>query len=48
MVGEVFGKHASAELRCGRGRPPKEDQKVNQALRIDADVLAAYRQQGKS
>jgi uncharacterized protein (DUF4415 family) len=47
VVDEVFGKHASAELRRGRGRPPKEDRKVNQTLRIDADVLAAYRQQGK-
>jgi uncharacterized protein (DUF4415 family) len=47
VVGEVFGKHASAELRRGRGRPPKEDRKVNQTLRIAPDVLAAYRQQGK-
>jgi uncharacterized protein (DUF4415 family) len=47
VVGEVFGKHASAALRRGRGRPPKEDRKVNQTIRIDADVLAAYRQQGK-
>jgi len=47
VVGEVFGKNASDQLRRGRGRPPKEDRKVNQTIRIDADVLAAYRQQGK-
>jgi uncharacterized protein (DUF4415 family) len=47
VVDEVFGQHASEQLRRGRGRPPKEDRKVNQTIRIDADVLAAYRQQGK-
>jgi len=47
VVGEIFGKHASEQLRRGRGRPPKKDRKVNQTIRIDADVLAAYLQQGK-
>jgi uncharacterized protein (DUF4415 family) len=47
VVSEVFGKHASEQLQRGRGRPRKEDRKVNQTIRIDADVLAAYRQQGK-
>jgi uncharacterized protein (DUF4415 family) len=47
MVGEVFGARAGSELRRGRGRPLKEDRKVNQTLRIDPDVLEAYRQQGK-
>jgi uncharacterized protein (DUF4415 family) len=47
VVAEVFGEHASAELRRGRGRPPKDARKVNQTLRIDADVLEAYRQEGK-
>ncbi len=46
-VAEVFGEQASAELRQSRGRPPKDDRKVNQTLRIDADVLEAYRQEGK-
>jgi uncharacterized protein (DUF4415 family) len=45
VVAEVFGEHASAELRRGRGRPPKEDRKVNQTLRIDVDVLDAYRKE---
>ena len=47
LVDEVFGKHASAELRRGRGRPSKADRKINQTIRIDPDVLAAYRRQGK-
>jgi uncharacterized protein (DUF4415 family) len=47
VVAEVFGGQASAELRRGRGRPPKDDRKINQTLRIDADVLEAYRQEGK-
>jgi len=46
-VAEVFGEQASAELRQSRGRPPKDDRKVNQTLRIDADVLEFYRQEGK-
>jgi uncharacterized protein (DUF4415 family) len=47
LVREVLGEEASAELRRGRERPPKEDRKVNQTLRIDVDVLEAYRQGGK-
>jgi len=47
VVGEVFGKEARAELRRGRGRPPKESRKVNQTLRLDADVLEAYRKEGR-
>jgi uncharacterized protein (DUF4415 family) len=47
LVSEVFGNHAASDLRRGRGRPPKEDRKVNQTLRIDPDVLEAYRREGK-
>lgn len=47
LVKEVLGDHAASELRRGRGRPLKENRKVNQTLRIDPDVLEAYRQQGK-
>ncbi|MBV8772423.1 MAG: BrnA antitoxin family protein [Deltaproteobacteria bacterium] len=45
-MGEVFGEHAREELRRGRGCPRKEDRKVNQTLRIDAEVLEAYRRGG--
>ena len=49
---EVLAKHigqkATDELvRRGRGRPSKDDRKVNQTLRIDPEVLDAYRQKGK-
>jgi len=48
VLPEVIGEKAAHELlRRSRGRPPKEDRKVNQTLRIDPDVLAAYRQEGK-
>jgi uncharacterized protein (DUF4415 family) len=44
----LIGAKATAQLlRRGKGRPPKEDRKVNQTIRIDPDVLAAYREAGK-
>ena len=33
-------------MRRSRGRPPKADRKVNQTLRLDPDVLEAFRQEG--
>jgi len=38
---------ATTLLRRRRGRPTKGDKKVNQTLRLDPDVLDAYRQQGR-
>ena len=47
VLPEFIGKKATEELmRRGRGRPPKADQKVNQTLRLDPDVLEAFRQEG--
>jgi uncharacterized protein (DUF4415 family) len=46
VIAEVFGTQAAETLRRGRGRPQKPMRKVNQTLRLDPDVLAAYRQQG--
>jgi uncharacterized protein (DUF4415 family) len=46
VLAEVFGPAAAESIRRGRGRPAKVDKKVNQTLRLDADVLDAYRQQG--
>ena len=44
---EFIGKKATEELvRRSRGRPPKGDKKVNQTLRLDQDVLEAFRQEG--
>jgi uncharacterized protein (DUF4415 family) len=46
VFAEVFGPAAADMLRRGRGRPVKPDKKVNQTLRLDLDVLEAYRQTG--
>ncbi len=46
VIAEVFGPEAAASL-ARRGRPAKPDRKVNQTLRIDPDVLEAFRQEGK-
>jgi uncharacterized protein (DUF4415 family) len=47
VLQEFIGKKATEELmRRSRGRPPKADKKVNQTLRLDPDVLDAFRQQG--
>jgi len=48
VLSKFIGEKATQELmRRSRGRPPKADKKVNQTLRMDADVLEAYRQEGK-
>jgi uncharacterized protein (DUF4415 family) len=47
VLPQLIGAAAAGELlRRGRGRPSKLDRKVNQTLRLDQDVLAAYRQLG--
>jgi len=46
VLGEVFGENAAKAIRRRPGRPVKEDRKVNQTLRLDADVLRAYRELG--
>ena len=46
MVGEAFGRGAADALRRRRGRPAKPDRKINQTLRLDPDVIEAYRRQG--
>ena len=46
LVGEVFGPAASQAVAQRRGRPRKASPKINQTLRLDADVVEAYRQQG--
>ncbi len=46
VVAEVFGTHVADTLKRGRGRPPKDVRKVNQTLRLDPDVLEAYRGEG--
>jgi len=47
MLPQFIGERAADELmQKGRGRPPKEDRKVNQTLRLDADVVEAYKSEG--
>jgi len=44
----LIGPNAARELlRRGRGRPRSETRKVNQTLRLDPDVLAAYKREGR-
>jgi len=47
VLTEVFGPAVAEEFRRGRGRPAKADKKVNLTLRLDPDVLEAYRHQGR-
>ena len=47
MLPKFIGQAATDELaRRGRGRPAKPNRKVNQTLRLDPDVLEAYRREG--
>ena len=47
VLPQFIGQSATDELiRRGRGRPPKVNRKVNQTLRLDPDVLDAFRQLG--
>jgi uncharacterized protein (DUF4415 family) len=44
---EFIGEKGTQEfMRRRRGRPPKADRKVNQTLRLDPDVLEAFRREG--
>lgn len=47
VLPQYIGEKATQELlRRSRGRPVKENRKVSQNLRLDPDVLEAYRQTG--
>ena len=45
-ISEAFGPHVAEVLKRGRGRPSRVDRKVNQTLRLDRDVLEAYKKEG--
>ncbi len=47
VIGEIFGAEASKAIAARRGRPKKATSKVNQTLRLDADVIDAYRRRGR-
>jgi uncharacterized protein (DUF4415 family) len=47
VLPKFIGEKATRELmHRTRGRPPKVGRKVNQTLRLDPDVLEAFRQEG--
>lgn len=47
MLPRFIGAKATQQLmHRSRGRPQKTDKKINQTLRLDADVVAAYRGEG--
>ena len=47
VLPDFIGVKATEELtRRSRGRPPKLDKKINQTLRLDPDVLEAFRREG--
>ena len=43
VIAEIFGPKAAEDIRRRPGRPAKPDRKVNQTLRLDPDVIEAYR-----
>ena len=45
VIAETLGPEAAQALQRG-GRPSKPNRKVNQTLRLDPDVLEAYRREG--
>jgi len=45
-IEEIFGARAAEAIRRRGGRPAKADRKINQTLRLDPDVLDAYKRQG--
>ena len=48
VLPQFIGEAATEELiKRSWGRPRKPDRKINQTLRLDADVLAAYRELGQ-
>ena len=47
LIGEMFGPEASQAVAQRRGRPRKASPKINQTLRLDAEVVEAYRRRGR-
>jgi uncharacterized protein (DUF4415 family) len=47
LIGEVFGQEAADAVARRRGRPRKASPKINQTLRLDAEVVEAYRRHGR-
>lgn len=47
VLAEAFGQDVVSDIKRLRGRPKKASKKVSQTLRLDPDVLTAYRESGR-
>jgi uncharacterized protein (DUF4415 family) len=47
LIGELLGREVAEFFAQRWVRPRKAAPKINQTLRLDADVVAAYRRQGR-
>ena len=43
LIGEIFGLEAAQAIARRRGRPRKASPRISQTLRLNADVVDAYR-----
>jgi len=46
VLPEIFGAEVAARMLKPRGRPPAANPKVSTTIRLDADVMAAFRGSG--
>jgi len=46
MLPEIFGAQVAARMLKPRGRPPLENPKISTTIRIDADVVGAFKATG--
>lgn len=47
VLPELFGEKIATEMLKKRGRPKKEHPKVSTTIRLDEDILKAFRAEGK-
>ena len=47
VIEGVFGVDAAETLRRRPGRPRNPDRRINQTLRLDAEIIEAYRREGE-
>jgi len=46
MLPKIFGEAVAAQMLKPRGRPPVANPKISTTIRLDADVMAAFRRAG--
>jgi len=47
VLPEIFGEKVAAEMLRPRGRPPIDTPKIATSIRLDADVVHAFKKSGK-